>query len=126
MLKKVILARGRRSSDWRTRVLCTVLSKSFSETDTFANRWMADAQLLRLKLMQNCKLNLEMKWSRRQDGLADWTHVYMNVYMYTHDFIIIDIIPLCRDDDIPADDISQESKDLLPLFRHLQVLAYPL
>ena len=76
--------------------------------------------------MQNCKLNLEMKWSRRQDGLADWTHVYMNIYIHTHYFIIIDIIPLCRDDDIPADDISQESKGLLPLFRHLQVLACPL
>lgn len=64
---------------WPTRVSCTVLSKSFSETNTFPNRWMAGAQLLRLEIMQNCKLNLEMKWSRRQDGLASYIRVHFKI-----------------------------------------------
>lgn len=33
---------------------------------------------------------------------------------------------MCRDDDVVAVDGSQESKGLLPLFGHLQILAYPL
>ena len=80
---KAFFAKQSHFCKWRTRVSCTVLSKSFSETNTFPNHWMAGAQLLRLEIMQNCKLNLEMKWSRRQDGLASYIRVHFRItYIY--------------------------------------------
>ena len=87
-VSKLFFAKQSHFCKWQTRVSCTVLSKSFSETNTFPNRWMAGAQLLRLEIMQTCKLNLEMKWSRRQDGLALYIRVHFKItyiiYIYIY------------------------------------------
>ena len=58
---------------------------------------MAGAQLLRLEIMQNCKLNLEMKWSRRQDGLASYIRVHFKItYIYIYVQYVYIYIDICR------------------------------